>query len=42
MEKGSGQITASATVKSVQNYVKLSDDEIEKILSENQNKLNLS
>lgn len=42
MEKGSGKITASATVKNVQNYVKLSDEEITKILEENQSKLNLS
>ena len=42
MEKGSAEITARAMVKSVQNYVKLSDEEITKILSDNQNKLNLS
>lgn len=42
MEKGSAEITATAIVKSVQNYVKLSDEEIEKILSDNQNKLHLS
>lgn len=42
MEKGSAKITATAIVKSVQNYVKLSDEEITKILSDNQNKLNLS
>ena len=42
MEKGSGLITATAIVKSVQNYVKLTDYEITKILKENQNKLNLS
>ena len=42
MEKGSVEITATAVVKSVQNYVKLSDEEIVKILSDNQNKLNLS
>jgi len=42
MEKGSGKITASATVKNVQNYVKLSDEEITKVLEENQPKLNLS
>ena len=42
MEKGSAEITATAVVKSVQNYVKLSDEEIVKILSDNQNKLNLS
>ncbi|MGN0351650.1 MAG: hypothetical protein ACI4ES_08350 [Roseburia sp.] len=42
MEKGSAEITATAIVKSVQNYVKLSDEEIAKILSDNQNKLHLS
>ena len=42
MEKGSAEITATAIVKSVQNYVKLSDEEITNILSDNQNKLNLS
>ncbi len=42
MEKGSSSITAYAIVKSVQNYVKLSDEEITKILADNQSKLNLS
>lgn len=42
MEKGSGKITASATVKNVQNYVKLLDEEITKVLEDNQSKLNLS
>ena len=42
MEKGSGEITAAATVKAVQNYVKLSDEEITKTLADNQGKLNLS
>lgn len=42
MQKGSSKITAQATVKSVQNYVKLTEDEITKVLDENQNKLNLS
>lgn len=42
MEKGSAKITASATVSNVQNYVKLLEDEITKILEENQPKLNLS
>lgn len=42
MEKGTAVITASAVVKNVQNYVKLSDDEITEILEENQPKLNLS
>jgi hypothetical protein len=42
MKKGTGQISATATVKSVQNYVKLTDDEITKTLEVNQSKLNLS
>lgn len=42
MEKGSSLITATATVKAVQNYVKLTDEEITKTLEENQTKLNLS
>ena len=42
MEKGSALITATAIVKAVQNYVKLSDEEITKVFSDNQNKLNLS
>lgn len=35
MKKGSGNISAMATVKSVQNYVKLSEDEICNILTQN-------
>lgn len=42
MEKGSALITATAIVKNVENYVKLSDEEITKTLVENQSKLNLS
>ena len=42
MEKGSASITATATVKEVQNFVKLSDEEITKALADNQEKLNLS
>lgn len=42
MKKGSGQITATAFVKEVNNYVKLSEDEIVRILEENQAKLSLS
>lgn len=42
MEKGSAKISAVARVKSVQNYVKLDDEQIEKILSSNQDKLNLT
>lgn len=42
MKKGTAKITAMATVKKVQNYVKLSEDEINQVLSENQEQLNLS
>lgn len=42
MKKGTGLVTATATVKAVQNYVKLSEKEITKILEDHQNKLDLS
>ncbi|MCI8608188.1 MAG: hypothetical protein HFE73_00925, partial [Firmicutes bacterium] len=42
MEKGTAKITATAVVKEVQNFVKLSDEEIAKILADHQCKLNLS
>lgn len=42
MEKGSSKITAKAKVRHVDNYVKLSDEEISKILEDNQNKLSLT
>lgn len=42
MKKGTAKISATATVKSVQNYVKLSEDEIVKVLADNQGKLDLS
>ena len=42
MEKGSSKITATAVVKDVQNYVKLSDEEITNTLEKNGDKLNLS
>lgn len=42
MEKGTACISAFANVKSVQNHVKLSKDEIIKILNDNQDKLNLT
>ncbi|WP_343209305.1 hypothetical protein [Anaerolentibacter hominis] len=42
MEKGTGKITAAAVVKEVKNYVKLTDEEIDRILDENQPYLNLS
>jgi hypothetical protein len=42
MKKGTGKISAMATVVSVQNYVKLTEDEIVKTLEDNQSLLNLS
>lgn len=42
MEKGTAKISAKATVKNVENYVKLPDPEITKILEERQPKLSLS
>ena len=39
MEKGSAAITAAAAVKDVQNYVKLSDEDITKTLADHQDKL---
>ncbi|GMQ57248.1 hypothetical protein AN1V17_16430 [Vallitalea sediminicola] len=42
MKNGTKKITATANVKSVQNYVKLSEEEINNVLEENQEKLNLS
>ena len=42
MQKGSKKITAKAVVESVQNYVKLNEDEIIKVINENQDRLNLS
>jgi hypothetical protein len=42
MKKGTGKITAMAIVDSVQNFVKLADEEIIKILSDNQERLQLS
>ena len=42
MEKGTARITAKATVKNIENYVKLTDEEISMILEKNQPKLNLS
>lgn len=42
MKKGTAKISATGTVKSVQNLIKLSEDEIVKTLAENQEKLNLS
>ena len=42
MKKGTGKVSAMATVVSVQNYVKLAEDEIVKTLEDNQGQLNLS
>ena len=42
MKKGSKKITAMATVESVQNFEKLSDEEIVKTLNKNQKRLQLS
>jgi len=42
MKKGTGKISAMARVTSVQNYVKLEEDEITKTLRNNQDKLNLT
>jgi hypothetical protein len=42
IEKGSAKITATATVTNVDNYVKLTDEEITKVLSANQDKLHLT
>lgn len=42
MQKGTKDICAMATVKEVKNYQKLDDEEITRVLEENQPKLNLS
>lgn len=42
MKKGSGLISATAIVKSVQNYTKLTDQDINDVMKNNQKKLNLS
>lgn len=42
MKKGTGKITASGVVKGVQNLVKITEEQINKALQENQSKLNLS
>lgn len=42
MEKGSALITTKAKVKHVDNYIKLSDEEITKILADNQDRLQLT
>lgn len=42
MTKGTGKISSTATIVGVQNYEKLTDNEIAEALQNNQNKLNLS
>lgn len=42
MEKGTMKISSMAIVKDVQNYTKLSEEEIKNVLLENKEKLNLS
>ena len=42
MKKGSKKISAKARVKNVQNFLKLTDQEIKEILEKNQDKLMLS
>lgn len=42
MKKGTAKISAMAEVKSVQNFVKLTDEQIDDILDKNADKLNLS
>ena len=42
MEKGTKKITAKAVAGEVQNHVKLTDEEIDKILDESQGKLRLT
>lgn len=42
MEKGTKKITAKAVVKEVQNFVKLSDEEITKTIETNNDKLQLT
>lgn len=42
MEKGTASISAKATVKDVQNYVKLAEEEIVDTMEKNQDKLHLS
>lgn len=42
MEKGAFKISATTKVKEVQNFVKLSEEEITKVLDDNKEKLNLT
>lgn len=42
MKKGTSKISAAAEVKSVQNFVKLTEEQIDEVLDKNADKLNLS
>lgn len=42
MEKGTAKISAIATVRGVQNFIKLTEEQINETLEKNQSKLNLS
>lgn len=42
MKKGTAKISAKAEVKSVQNFVKLTEEQIDDVLDKNADKLNLS
>lgn len=42
MKKGTAKISAMADVKSVQNFVKLTEEQIDEVFSNNADKLNLS
>ena len=42
MKKGTAKISAKAEVKSVQNFVKLTEEQIDEVLDKNADKLNLS
>lgn len=42
IKKGTGKITATGVVKKVQNFVKLTEEQINEVLQDNQSKLNLS
>lgn len=42
MEKGTADVSAQATVINVHNFVKLSEDEINRVFSDNEEKLSLS
>lgn len=42
MKKGTGKITAMGVVKKVENFVKLTEEQINEVLQDNLSKLNLS